>query len=328
MAVFTWMKRLLTLLKNVVYLFFKEAWARISKAEAKSIREDIILVTGGGKGIGKQIALQFAIHKPAHIILWGRTETCLEETANAVRRLDVNCAFMLCDVADREQIYSCAQELKAKFGEVSILVNNAGVVIGNTILDAKPEDIERTFDVNTLAHMWTLKAFLPDMLKNNRGHIVIISSVLGLFGLKGAGDYVSSKFASTGLSESLRQEMRALGKNVKVTSVHPYQVDNDMFPGMQTRLSFLLPPLSERDVAERTVDAVLHDSCQILMPRFMYLLYFFNSLMPVTVSTIVNKALGVDKAMDTVIKNSAARARSASINSITSLGAASETTAS
>ena len=80
-----------------------------------------------------------------------------------------------------------------------------------------------------------MRAFLPDMMKNNRGHIVIISSVLGLFGLKGAGDYVSSKFASTGLADAIRQELNALGKNVQVTSIHPYQVDNDMFAGMHTR---------------------------------------------------------------------------------------------
>ena len=86
----------------------------------------------------------------------------------------------------------------------------------------------------------TLKAFLPDMLKNNRGHIVIISSVLGLFGLKGAGDYVSSKFASTGLADAVRQELNTLGKNVQVTSIHPYQVDNDMFAGMHTRFRSLM----------------------------------------------------------------------------------------
>ncbi len=82
----------------------------------------------------------------------------------------------------------------------------------------------------------TLKAFLPSMIENNKGHIVSISSVLGLMGVSGAADYVSSKYSSTGLSEALLDELKSQRKNgVKVTSVHPYHINNAMFEGLETR---------------------------------------------------------------------------------------------
>ena len=74
------------------------------------------------------------------------------------------------------------------------------------------------------------------MLKSDYGHIVVLSSLLGLIGMRQAGDYVSSKFATTGMADALREELRIMGKSgVMVTSVHPYQVDNEMFAGLKTR---------------------------------------------------------------------------------------------
>ena len=74
------------------------------------------------------------------------------------------------------------------------------------------------------------------MLKSDYGHIVVLSSLLGLIGMRQACDYVSSKFATTGMADALREELRIMGKSgVMVTSVHPYQVDNEMFAGLKTR---------------------------------------------------------------------------------------------
>ncbi|GFN92567.1 short-chain dehydrogenase/reductase 3, partial [Plakobranchus ocellatus] len=170
------------------------------KPREKSLTEDIILITGGGKGIGRSLALEFAKKQPKHIILWERNQSALSDTAKDVQKLGVNCSFMICDVSLKDQVYTMAKEVQAKFGNVTVLINNAGVVNPGSFLVKKIEAIEKTINTNTYAHFWTTRAFLPSMIEQNKGHIVTISSMLGLAGLNGVVDYCISKFAVTGLS--------------------------------------------------------------------------------------------------------------------------------
>ena len=88
-------------------------------------------------------------------------------------------------------------------GDVTMVINNAGVVSGRPLIQCSDESIQRTFDVNVLAHFWIIKAFLPAMIEKNSGHIVNIASAAGLVGAAGLVDYCSSKFAAVGLHESL-----------------------------------------------------------------------------------------------------------------------------
>jgi len=82
---------------------------------------------------------------------------------------------------------------RAVFGDVSILINNAGVVSGKEFLDATESEIEHTMKVNTLALLYTTREFLPSMIRNKKGHIVTIASLGGLIGISGASDYCASK---------------------------------------------------------------------------------------------------------------------------------------
>ena len=87
----------------------------------------------------------------------------------------------------------------------------------------------------------TIKSFMPAMMDNNHGHIVFVNSMLGLIGLGGATDYSASKFGQLGLFEGLGLEIMRAGKNgVFLTSIHPYQVNTDMFSGAETRYKSLL----------------------------------------------------------------------------------------
>ncbi len=95
--------------------------------------------------------------------------------------------------------------------------------------------IEKTFQVNTMAHLWLGKAFLPSMIEKNHGHVVTIASMAGKFGMAGLCDYCASKFAAVGFDESLRNELVHMGKdNVHTTVVCPYFINTGMFDGVQT----------------------------------------------------------------------------------------------
>ncbi|KAK3733395.1 hypothetical protein RRG08_004821 [Elysia crispata] len=267
------------------------------KPSEKDITEDVILITGGGRGIGRSLALQFAQKQPRHIILWERNEIALSNTAKDVQKLGVNCSFMVCDVSSKDQVYAMSKEVQAKFGHVTILVNNAGVVNPGCFLTN--EKMEQTLHTNTFAHFWTTRAFLPSMIELNRGHIVTVSSMLGLAGLNGVVDYCTSKFAATGFSEALNVELRDIGATgVNITTVHPYLVDNAMFAGATTRFPSLFPPVTEEYLSQKIMAAVLSNRSVLCVPKLMYFVVFFYCIAPVSAVLAVMKFLHVNKTVD------------------------------
>ncbi|KAL3861595.1 hypothetical protein ACJMK2_007621 [Sinanodonta woodiana] len=267
-------------------------------AKLKSINDDVILITGGGRGLGRKLALHFAKFHPKHIILWGRSKGPLQQTAADVQSLGVSCSFQVCDVSNRDEVNVNFKHVVQSVGNITILVNNAGVVYGKSLLEEADAEIENTFGVNTMAHIWMVKAVLPSMMSNNRGHILCMSSMLGMLGLKSAASYTASKHAVTSFMEGLRHEV-ANYSGINITVIHPYIIASQMFAGCQVRFPWLFPALSEDYVAERSVNAVLRNEKQILVPRIMHILIFFRSITPIAVLLPLLKFFGVDKTMDT-----------------------------
>ncbi|KAK3105552.1 hypothetical protein FSP39_000270 [Pinctada imbricata] len=161
-----------------------------------------------------------------------------------------------------------AEEVKKTIGDVTILVNNAGVVFGKHVVDICDEEMEIILNTNCLSHIWSIKAFLPGMMSSQRGHIVSMNSMLGLMGMRGCGDYCTSKHAATGLYESLWWELEDC-QGIRLTSIHPYTVSNQMFEGIKIRFPTLFPMLQEDDVARQTVNAVLCNKKHVVIPRIM-----------------------------------------------------------
>ncbi|XP_042869558.1 protein dhs-3-like [Penaeus japonicus] len=201
----------------------------------KDITGDIVLVTGGGSGIGRLMCLKFA-EKGAKIVTWDVNDAGNRETMRQVVALGAQCRAYTVDLCDRVAVYQAAARVKEEVGKVDILVNNAGIVTGKKFMESSDDLIVKTFQVNTFAHFWTVKAFLEDMLESNKGHVVNIASMAGWVGCNGLVDYCSSKFAAVGFDEALRLELKALGKTgVKTTCVCPVYISTGMFEGVQSR---------------------------------------------------------------------------------------------
>lgn len=124
-------------------------------------------------------------------------------------------------------VKEAAIKAKAQFGDVSILINNAGIVNGKTIMELNEKDIERTLAVNTVGIIRTIHEFLPGMIANKRGHIITVSSMGGLSGVNKGVDYCGSKFGAVGIDESLRYELQKSGHHqyIKTTCICPYFID-------------------------------------------------------------------------------------------------------
>ena len=197
------------------------------------------------------------------------------------------------DVTDAAAVTAAAAEV----GAVDVLINCAGVVTGELLLDAEEAQIRRTFEVNTLSLFWTTRAFLPGMLARDAGTVVTIASAAGLVGVARQTDYSASKWAAIGFTESLRAELRGAGSRVRTLVVAPYYIDTGMFAGVTTRFPRLLPILKEDVVASRILAAIESGRQQLVMPPLARVVPAVRAL-PVRAFDAVVDLFGINHTMD------------------------------
>jgi len=263
----------------------------------KDVSKDTVLITGAGSGIGRLTAIRFA-KLGCKLVLWDVNREGNEETAQLVREKGARAFTFSCDITDREAVYRTADKVRQDVGNVTILINNAGIVSGKSILDIPDHMVQKTFEVNTISHFWTVKAFLPGMIKDNKGHIVTIASLAGKFGTAKMTDYCASKFAAVGFDESLRMELKAEGKNnIHTTCICPYYISTGMFDGIKTRAPVLEPDY----VASRIVDAILTNEEVAIIPSRTRVVLALRSFLPAATQYLLMVASGDTKAMNTFV---------------------------
>lgn len=238
-----------------------------------------VLITGAASGIGRLMALKIA-QRGARLVLWDVNVQRLDALHAELVALGAVSRTHVCDLADRDAIHATAACVLQEGGAVDVLINNAGIVNGKSLLDSSDAEIERTFRINTLALFSTTRAFLPGMLARGAGHVVNIASAAGLAGVPRLCDYSASKFAVVGFDESLRLELGQLGSKVVTTLVCPSFIDTGMFRGVKTRFSWLLPIMAPDDAAERIVRAIEADRRRLVMPRFVLAALVMRALPP------------------------------------------------
>ena len=255
-----------------------------------------ILITGGASGIGRQMAL-FIAKEGGQVVIWDINEENMQKVVSEIKKAGGVAASYYCDLSVRKNIYETASAVKKDHGVVDILINNAGIVSGKPFFELSDEQIEKAFAINTLAHFWTVKAFLPDMIKQNSGHIVTISSAGGLIGVNRLSDYCASKFAVFGFDESLRMEFKSRGLNIKTTVVCPYYINTGMFEGVKTRFPSLLPIMDEKYAAKKIVESIKKNKPRLFMPPIVYTVPLLRCL-PVSAFDWIANFLGINKSMD------------------------------
>uniref|UniRef100_A0A8D0Z165 Short-chain dehydrogenase/reductase 3 n=1 Tax=Sus scrofa TaxID=9823 RepID=A0A8D0Z165_PIG len=201
--VWKWLGALVVFPLQMIYLVVKAAIGLVLPAKLRDLSRENVLITGGGRGIGRQLAREFAERGARKIVLWGRTEKCLKETTEEIRQMGTECHYFICDVGNREEVYQTAKAVREKVGDITILVNNAAVVHGKSLMDSDDDALLKSQHINTLGQFWTTKAFLPRMLELQNGHIVCLNSVLALSAIPGAIDYCTSKASAFAFMESL-----------------------------------------------------------------------------------------------------------------------------
>jgi all-trans-retinol dehydrogenase (NAD+) len=255
-----------------------------------------ILITGGASGIGRLLALALA-RRGARVIVWDVNAENLDAVVAELDAAGSGARGYLCDVSRREHVFRVAEEVKADGGPLDVLVNNAGLVTGQSFLELPDAKIEATFGVNTLALFWTAKAFLPDMLARDRGHVVTIASAAGYVGVSRLADYAASKWGAVAFDESLRVELSKRGSRVLTTVICPYYINTGMFDGVRSRWPWLLPILRPEAVAARIVRAIERGQRRVFLPPIVRWLPMARVL-PVRMFDGLMNLLGVNDSMD------------------------------
>ncbi|XP_044513935.1 epidermal retinol dehydrogenase 2-like [Gracilinanus agilis] len=273
---------LLIFLGQFTYGFLEAIFYMIASKPKKNVAGEIVLITGAGSGIGRLLALRFA-RLGAILVLWDINPESNQETSKLTKEAGASRVYTYtCNCGEKQDIYRVADQVKKEVGDVTILINNAGVVTGKRFLEVPDECIEKAFDVNTKAHFWTYKAFLPAMIANNHGHLVCISSSAGLVGIYKLSDYCASKFAALGFAESILSELHAERKTgIKTTIVCPFFIKTGMFEGCTTENPLLLPILEPNYVADKIMNAVLTEQAYLFLPKFLYYMLFLKSFLPI-----------------------------------------------
>lgn len=186
-----------------------------------NIDQTVTIVTGASSGIGEAIARELA-NAGGKVMLAARREDRLKELAT---ELGEGVAYQATDVTDVEQTRALVQAAIAKFGQVDVLINNAGVMPVSPFTALQVEDWNQAIDVNIRGVLHGIAAVLPHLMERGSGHVINIGSVASLQVFPNFGVYCGTKFAVKAISEALRKE--TLGK-VRVTTIYPGAVESDL----------------------------------------------------------------------------------------------------
>ncbi len=185
------------------------------------LSDRITFVTGGGKGIGRAIALAFA-RAGTHVAICGRDRDALEATAREIEATGRRALAVTADISREDDVECAVARVLETFGRIDILVNNAGQYLETPFTEVTVADWDRIHGVNLRGMFLVCKAVVPAMIERRSGHIFNIASVGGRMPMKHATAYCASKYGVVGFSKALARELKAYG--IKLQIAYPYRV--------------------------------------------------------------------------------------------------------
>lgn len=295
--------------------------------------EEVIVITGGAGGLGMLIAEVYGMRGASVAVL------DVHEMENGEAR---GVTFYKCDVGDKEQVAKVAAQIEREvsfsfpsatprgsfsspfeggdtpqavirtsvpqtntlmqIGTPTVLINNAAVVVGKSLLDISMEELDKSLSTNILGPFYCIKTFLPALVRSEvGGTIVNISSVIGHLGAAQLADYAAAKAGITALHKSLTAELGQTHPEIKTVLVTPGQLTTPLFYGVKTPNSFVAPVVEPVDVCKEVVAAIDQGKGAVIgTPLYARWVDWYNVL-PVGLQVIARKVAGVDRGMKTYV---------------------------
>ncbi len=185
-----------------------------------------VVVTGGSRGIGRAIAIEFGKKGANVVINYVSSDAEAEKVAEEIKSLGGDAILVKGDISSFEEGKKLIDETVKVFGTIDILINNAGITKDGLIMRMKEEHFDKVIDINLKGVFNTCKSAVSHMLKQRSGKIINISSVVGVVGNAGQANYAASKAGVIGLTKSIAKEVGARG--ITVNAVAPGFIKSDM----------------------------------------------------------------------------------------------------
>lgn len=211
--------------------------------------DQVAVITGGSRGIGKAIALQLA-QEGCKTVITARNPEELKRAEQEISKYNQEVLAVQADVRNIQNIQGLARVVEKRFGAADILVNNAGIGRFKEVLNLQEEDFKAILETNLFGTFYCTKYFLPGMIEKQRGHIINIGSLAGKNNFAGGSAYCASKHALISFAECLMLEVRH--HNIKVTTICPGSVQTEFSEGSKDQKWALTPD----DVSKCVVDAL------------------------------------------------------------------------
>ena len=185
-----------------------------------------VIVTGGSRGIGKEVALKFAEQGYDVIINYVSDKTDVEAIKKEFEEKNVECLLLKADVSKADEVQELVEKAIEKFEKIDVLVNNAGITKDNLLMRMSEEEFDRVIEINLKGTFLVTKAVSKYMMKKRNGSIVNLSSVVGVSGNSGQCNYSASKAGIIGFTKSVAKELAS--RNIRANAVAPGFIATDM----------------------------------------------------------------------------------------------------
>ena len=192
-----------------------------------SIEGKVVIITGASSGIGEATAKELGANG-AKLVLAARREDRLQSLQNNLKKEGIDVAYTTADVTSNEEMEQLAQFTLDKYGQIDVIINNAGLMPLANLNKKKVDEWNTMIDVNIKGVLYGIGAVLPHMRERKSGHIINISSVAGHEVMPGGAVYCGTKFAVRAITEGLRKEEAAEGNNIRTTIISPGAVQTEL----------------------------------------------------------------------------------------------------
>lgn len=248
----------------------------------------VVIVTGASSGIGEATARAFGARGDRVVLVARREDRLRQLAASLPESLPIPA-----DLADTEEAFRIVEAAVARYGQIDVLVNNAGMGRYNWVDALEPEDIRAEVAVNLVAPIFMTRAAVPVMLRRGRGVVINVSSIAGLIGVPTTSVYNATKFGLRGLTEALRRELQPQG--IAVCGIYPATVDGTEFRrDRRASTGYLMPKwlrLSTDQVARAIVALADRPRPFVVLPRIFRVAIALNTVAPGLIDRVAARAV-------------------------------------
>lgn len=258
----------------------------------RSLQEQVVVITGAGRGIGLATARHF-IATGARVVIGDLEE---EVAATAALQVGGGALGLEVDVADPLAYAGFIERATERVGAIDVLVNNAGIMPLAPLIEEDDATTDRILDINVRGVITGTKLVVPGMIERGHGHVINVASAVGRIAVAHGATYSASKYAVVGFSEAMRSELKPHGINV--SCILPTVVATDLAAGVSATKG--MKRAQPEDVARAIVRVTQCPRFETWVPRYSKAMFYASNSLPRRWKDAIGHAIGADRALSNV----------------------------